>query len=511
MMKKQIMLCLALLSLMLLSGCSGYQNGFMDYGPKDRGEYIESETYDEIIENDYIRTSDMPVSTFSTDVDTASYSNIRRLLNEGVLPSKNAVRIEEMINYFSYEFEGPSDDEDLRIYKEIGEAPWNKDHQLLMVGLKTTPLTFNQTVAMNLVFLIDVSGSMSSYDKLPLLKEALKTLVENLRDKDKLSIVVYAGSAGVVLEGGDISDVSAIHKAIDRLEAGGSTAGGQGIELAYKVAKRQFIVGGNNRIIIASDGDFNVGISNPDELKELVSKEKDSGVFLSVLGFGTGNYRDDMMESIAQNGNGVYYYIDTIKEAEKVLVYELGATMNTVAKDVKIQIEFNPSLIKGYRLIGYENRRLNNEDFNDDDKDAGDLGSGHVVVAFYELVPISSQTNITEKSFDETLELKYDGTNYEHEISTISLRYKHKDSDVSLKIESIVTLEDQKTTNTKDFLFATSVVEFGLLLRNSAYKGTASYDAVIARAENALSSDPFGYQKEFIELVQQAKRLSLRD
>ena len=501
-----------LMTAILLVGCTGggyYNNYEPSYNQTEKTD--SGETFDEIIENDFILTNDMPVSTFSTDVDTASYSNIRRMLNDNRLPNKNAVRIEEMVNYFSYDFDGPKDDEVIKVHTELGQAPWQNNHQLLMIGLKTEEIDFVDAVGMNLVFLIDVSGSMYSNDKLPLLKQALKLLVENLRPIDRISIVVYAGSSGVVLEGADSSDKTAIYEAIEKLQAGGSTAGGEGIKLAYKVAARNFIEGGNNRIILASDGDFNVGISNTTELKNLIKEKKQTGVFLSVLGFGSGNYRDDVMESLADHGNGVYYYIDSIKEAEKVLVHELGGTMITVAKDVKLQIEFNPKNIKGYRLLGYENRLLNNNDFENDEKDAGDMGSGHVVVAFYEIIPIGVDTEVTQKDYDEVLGLRYNGTNHAEEYASISIRYKDPAGDVSTLIESFVSIDADNEHPSNDFMFASAVVEFGLLLRNSKYKGISSFDAVINRAENALGIDEFEYRMEFVTLVGIAKKLSNQD
>ena len=510
-MKKIMTSLMVLFSLVLLSGCTGsYMNGL---DPNYNNDYIETsgETHDEIIENEFVLTSDMPVSTFSTDVDTAAYSNIRRMLNEGTLPNKNAVRIEEMINYFSYDLTGPSANEVIKVSSELGSAPWNTNHKLLMIGLKTEDIVFDESVGMNLVFLIDVSGSMYSNDKLPLLKQALKLLVENLRPIDRISMVVYAGSSGVVLEGADSTEKTKIYQAIEALQAGGSTAGGEGIKLAYKVAERHFIEGGNNRIMIASDGDFNVGVNNTNDLKKLIKDKKESGVYLSVLGFGTGNYRDDMMESLADNGNGVYYYIDSIKEAEKVLVHELSGTMITVAKDVKLQIEFNPNHVKGYRLIGYENRMLNNEDFENDEKDAGDMGSGHVVIAFYEIVPVGVDTIIDHKDNDEVLGLRYNGTNHTNEYASVSIRYKDPNSDTSKLIESFVEMSAFKTNNSNDFNFASSVVEFGLLLRNSKFKGTSSFDRVIARSTNAIGTDTFEYRSEFITLVGIAKRLSNQD
>ena len=511
-MKKTVSVFMVFLGLALLSGCSGVYNGPNDNGPTYNNQNdLSGETHENIIENEFVLTEDMPVSTFSTDVDTASYSNIRRMLNSDTLPDHNAVRIEEMVNYFSYDFEGPNPNEVIKVYSEMGLAPWQDKHQLMMIGLKTEDIEFNESVGLNLVFLIDVSGSMYSSDKLPLLKQAMKLLVENLRPIDKISIVVYAGASGVILEGADKGDKTEIYDAIDKLQAGGSTAGGEGIKLAYKVAERHFIEGGNNRIIIASDGDFNVGISNPTELKDLVSSKKDSGVFLSVLGFGTGNYRDDMMESIADHGNGAYYYIDTIKEAEKVLVHELGGTMITVAKDVKIQIEFNPKNIKGYRLIGYENRILNNDEFDDDKVDAGDMGSGHVVVAFYEIIPAGVNTEVGSKSYDEQRSLRYDGNNFSDEFAHVSIRYKDPTKDTSKLIEQGINSDAFTLSPSNDFKFASSVVEFGLLLRDSKYKGTSSFDQVIDKAQGSIGLDKFEYRDEFVTLVKIAKRLSNKD
>ena len=509
-MMKKIMLVWMIAGLFLLTGCSTYDmNDPYGWNP-NQGEYetTDGETYAEIIENDFIRTSDMPVSTFSTDVDTASYSNVRRMLQDGQLPQKNAVRIEEMINYFTYDLPKPTGDEVIDIYTEYAVAPWNQNHQLLMIGLTAKEIEFEETDGMNLVFLIDVSGSMFSSDKLPLLKEAMKLLVDQLRPKDRISIVVYAGAAGIILEGGDSSDKQDIIDALDDLQAGGSTAGGEGIELAYKVAERNFIEGGNNRILIATDGNFNVGMSSTEELTELIAEKRETGVFLSVLGFGTGNIRDDIMESLADNGNGVYYYIDSMKEAEKVFLYGLGATMITVAKDVKLQIEFNPMHVKGYRLIGYENRVLTHEDFENDEKDAGDMGSGHVVIAFYEIIPTDSEEDIEEKTYDIPEELRYTGENYAEELMSVSIRYKHPEEDTSLLIEDYALVEHFTETPSESFRFASSLVEFGLLLRDSKYKYDANFDDLLDRAEGALGDDVNGYREEFLSLVAIAKGLS---
>ncbi|MCV2231903.1 VWA domain-containing protein [Paracholeplasma manati] len=502
---KKALLGVLIALLFTLSGCGAY-------GPyEDYPSYQNGETYSEITENPFIRTMDMPVSTFSVDVDTASYSNIRRMIQDGYLPEKDAVRIEEMVNYFQYDIAGTTENEKIHIHSEYSYAPWAPEHGLLMVGLKTQDIEYNTSLPMNLVFLIDVSGSMYSSDKLPLLKQSLGILVENLRPTDRISIVTYAGSAKIALEGGDATEQADILSVIQGLEAGGSTAGASGISLAYEVASRNFIDGGNNRIILATDGDFNVGMNSVSDLEDFIESKKATGVFFSVLGFGTGNIRDDIMESLADHGNGVYYYIDSIKEAEKVFIHQLGGSMIMVAKDVKLQIEFNPVLVKGYRLIGYENRVLDYDDFQNDFKDAGDMGAGHVVIAFYEIIHADSDETIPSLTFDPVEVLKYTGENHLDELLTLSIRYKEPTDDTSMLIEKIILGSTYTDTYSTEFGFASAVVEFGLLLRNSIYKSNASYTAVIERATLALDFDPHDYRSEFIELVMAAKNLSYKD
>ncbi len=464
-----------------------------------------NEEYEEIIENRFINTLDMPVSTFAADVDTASYSIIRRKLSQDILPNKNAIRIEEMLNYFNYNLNTPAEDEKIAVSKELSKAPWNEEHLLLMLGLKTEDISFEESVPSNLVFLLDVSGSMNSADKLPLLKKAIKILVDQLRPIDRISIVVYAGAAGLILDGADGSSRNEIIDALDSLEAGGSTAGEQGIRLAYKIAEKNFIEGGNNRVILATDGDFNVGMSSQSALETFISKKKASGVFLTVLGFGQGNIKDNIMQTLANKGNGVYHYIDSLLEAKKVFMSELGANLLTVAKDVKMQIEFNPLHVKAYRLIGYENRILEYEDFDDDEKDGGEIGAGHEVIVFYEIIPASSEEVIERFDFDDIDELKYDQTNYPEELFTLSIRYKEPDSDYSLKDEHIMLITQLTQSPSERFIFGTCVVEFGLLLRDSEFKFNANFSDLLTRLNSLLYLDE--YQEEFITLVEKAYNL----
>ena len=365
-------------------------------GDRDDTDY-NTEDYDGIVENRFLTVTENALSTFSIDVDAASYSNVRRFLQSGQLPPAGAVRTEEMINYFHYDYPQPKNEDPFSINTEMAACPWNPAHRLVLIGLQGKKIPVENLPASNIVFLIDVSGSMMDENKLPLVKASMKMLVDQLREQDKVSLVVYAGNAGLVLPATSGANKNAIKDAIDKLEAGGSTAGGQGIQLAYKTAKENFLKGGNNRVILCTDGDFNVGASSDDDLVRMIEEERKSGVFLTVLGYGMGNYKDNKMEKLADKGNGNHAYIDGLSEAKKVLVNEFGGTLFTIAKDVKLQVEFNPAKVQAYRLIGYENRMLNKEDFNNDKKDAGELGSGHTVTALYEVIPVGVKNEFLEK------------------------------------------------------------------------------------------------------------------
>lgn len=471
---------------------------------------FNTEDYNNIVENKFLAATQNPLSTFSIDVDEASYSNVRRYLENGSIPPAGAVRIEEMINYFDYDYTKPTNDEPFTVNTEISDCPWNPQHKLVHIGLQGKEIPVDNLPASNMVFLVDVSGSMEDQNKLPLVKASMNMLVDQLREKDKVAIVVYAGSAGLVLPSTSGSNKAKIKEAIDNLEAGGSTAGGEGIKLAYKTAKENFIKNGNNRIILATDGDFNVGASSDDDLVRMIEQERKSGVFLSVLGYGMGNYKDNKMQQLADKGNGNHSYIDNINEARKVLVNEFGSTLFTIAKDVKIQIEFNPSKVQAYRLVGYENRMLASEDFNDDNKDAGELGSGHTVTALYEVIPVGVKDDFT-KSVDP---LKYQSNDKKvvansSEIMTIKLRYKKPDEDVSKLITHTVMDNHTAMENTSNnFRFSAAVAEFGLMLRSSEYKQQSSYSQVISLAKGAKGIDDNGYRAEFIRLVQAATSLA---
>lgn len=493
----------------MISPSAGYFNPGVG---EIRDDGYNREGYDNITENRFLKVNDNPLSTFSIDVDAASYSNVRRFLNEGQLPPAGAVRIEEMINYFKYEYPQPAKDEPFSINTEIADAPWNKDHKLVLIGLQGKKIPVENLPASNLVFLIDVSGSMQMENKLPLVKSSMKMLVDQLREQDKVSMVVYAGAAGLVLPPTSGFEKTKIKDAIDKLEAGGSTAGGAGIKLAYKTAREYFAKGGNNRVILCTDGDFNVGASSDDDMERLIEEERKSGVFLTVLGYGMGNYQDSKMQKLADKGNGNHAYIDGISEAKKVLVNEFGGTLFTIAKDVKLQVEFNPAKVAGYRLIGYENRMLAKEDFNNDKKDAGEMGSGHTVTALYEVIPVGIATDLLE----DVDKLKYQKdikpfskSSYKDEIMTVKFRYKAPDGDVSKLIEHPVKDSRVSFANASDnFRFAAAVAEFGMLLRDSEFKGDASFKNVVKTARAAKGTDAEGYRAEFIKLVEGAQSLA---
>ena len=464
-------------------------------------EYFESEKYDKLNENSYFSVSTNPLSTFSIDVDTASYSNIRRFIQNGSLPPAESVRIEEMVNYFDYNYKEPNKKAPISITSELGIAPWNKEHKLLMIGLKGKDIKRKNLVKSNIVFLLDVSGSMDEPNKLPLLQKSFSMLVKQLGENDKISIVVYAGNNGVIIDGKRGDQKKDILEAINNLYAGGSTAGADGIESAYKLALKHFIKGGNNRIILATDGDFNIGISSNEELIKFIKEKRKSGIFLSVLGFGSGNLNDSMMESLADNGNGNYSYIDSVLEAKKVLVNELYSNLFTIAKDTKIQIEFNPAKVKEYRLIGYENRVLNNEDFENDFVDAGEIGIGHTVTAFYEIIPYGSSEKKTPSLKYQNLETKI-SDEWSNEWLEIRVRYKLPYEDKSKLIIKPVVLKNIRNFNSTNFNFASSVIEFGMILSDSKYLSNPSYKSIIKRAKLSKGQDPNGYRAQFIQLVE---------
>ncbi len=472
---------------------------------------FNTENYASINENGYKQVTQQPLSTFSVDVDRAAYTNVRRFLNSGQMPPHDAVRIEEMINYFDYEYEVPKDEQPFAVKSELAVCPWNTEHHLLKIGLKGREIEKDNLPPSNLVFLIDVSGSMSSNNKLPLLKSSFRLLVNELRAKDHVAIVVYAGAAGVVLKPTSGRDKKKILDALDQLEAGGSTAGGAGLKLAYKLAEEHYQKHANNRIILATDGDFNVGVSSNAAMEKLVEKERDSGVFMTVLGFGMGNYKDDRMEIIADKGNGNYAYIDNLQEAQKTLVSEFGGTLFTIAKDVKFQIEFNPAKVLAYRLIGYENRLLNDEDFNDDTKDAGEIGAGHTVTALYEIIPVGAKdTKEWVKSVDK---LKYQKQKASEvaasdEWLTLKLRYKQPNGNKSQLMERPVSGAVKRFDKASDdFRFAAAVAGFGMLLSDSEYKGDLDYETIRAMAKAARGEDEQGFKAEMVRLVKTAESL----
>ncbi|MEE8461681.1 MAG: von Willebrand factor type A domain-containing protein [Acidobacteriota bacterium] len=474
---------------------------------------FNTEAYDRIEDNQFLQATQNPLSTFSIDVDTASYAVVRRFLQGGTLPPKDAVRIEEMLNYFSYNYPVPSEEGPFSASVEVAQAPWALEHRLVRIGLKGQELGMEQRPSSNLVFLLDVSGSMQPANKLPLLKNAMRLLVDRLGEKDRVAIVVYAGASGLVLPSTSSDQKGKILAALENLRAGGSTNGGSGIRLAYQTAVSNFITGGVNRVILATDGDFNVGTTNQGDLTRLIEDNAKSGVFLTVLGFGMGNYKDSTLEKLADMGNGNYAYIDTINEARKVLVDEINATLVTIAKDVKIQIEFNPLQVSAYRLIGYENRLLRKEDFNDDTKDAGEIGAGHTVTALYEIVPAGKGLQIPGVD-----PLKYQtpmGTTdvaQSGELLTLKLRYKQPDGETSRLLEFPVRDGGKAYSQaSQDFKFAAAVASFGMILRQSPYQGNGTLAAVLELAQEGKGSDPHGYRGEFLELVKQAIELRNSD
>lgn len=473
---------------------------------------FNTEEYSRIVENEFKDARQNPLSTFSIDVDKASYANIRRFINDNQLPPIDAVRLEEMINYFTYDYPQPEGNNPFSVNTEISQCPWNREHKLVHIGLQGKSLNYDQLKPCNLVFLVDSSGSMSEVNKLPLLKQSLKLLVDGLDDRDKIAIVAYAGSAGLVLSSTPASTPGKqlIIGSLDQLYAGGTTAGGEGLQLAYRTAQENLIKDGNNRVILCTDGDFNVGISSTAELVRFIEEQRKSDIYLTICGFGMGNYKDSRMEEISKAGNGNYFYIDSIQEAKKVFIKEMRANLFTIAKDVKIQVEFNPTRVKAYRLVGYENRVMANEDFNDDKKDAGELGAGHTVTALYEIIPAGAADQVRK-----TDELKYQVTDIKptasgtQEIMTIKLRYKLPKEDTSKLIEKALTDPGILLENaSENFRFSVSVAGFGMLLRDSKFKGDLTYDKVLTMARNSQGKDSDGYRAEFIRLVEACSLLA---
>lgn len=475
-----------------------------EMGRDDSSIQHNTEEYDLIKENEFKGVKDNPLSTFSIDVDTASYSNVRRFINNSQVPPKDAVRIEEMINYFRYSYPQPDGEHPFSISTEISEAPWNKNNRLLLVGIQGKSLNYNDLKPCNFVFLVDSSGSMSDPNKLPLLKKSLALMLKGLNRNDRIAIVAYAGAAGVVLPSTPASESDTILDALDSLNAGGSTAGGAGIILAYKIAKENLIREGNNRVILCTDGDFNVGASSTSEMVRMIEEKRKDDIYLTICGFGMGNYKDGRMEQISNAGNGNYFYIDNIKESEKVFVKELRANMFTIAKDVKIQIEFNPLKVKSYRLIGYENRMLAKEDFDNDLKDAGELGAGHTVTALYEIVPAAGGG-----ADDNSIKLRYQENKVKkeaaagNEIMVLKMRYKPvKENKSKLIVKTVIDENIKFDKTSENFRFASAVAGFGMLLRDSKFKNDLTAKDVLKIAKEAGSRDEEGYRSEFVELVE---------
>jgi Ca-activated chloride channel family protein len=475
------------------------------------GVEFSTATYDRIDESRFRRVADEPLSTFSTDVDTASYSNVRRFLNRGTLPPADAVRIEELVNYFRFPYDAPRGSAPVAIASEVAACPWNPRHRVALIGIQARRDDPERTARRNLVFLLDVSGSMTPPERLPLVKAAMRMLVDTLSARDRVAIVVYAGASGLVLPSTSGDRKSEIHAALERLQAGGSTNGAAGIQLAYDTAASAFVDGGVNRVILATDGDFNVGVTSQGELVRLIEQQRERGIFLSVLGVGDDNLKDSTMEKLADRGNGNYAYLDSLDEARRVLIAEASSTLVTVAKDVKIQIEFNPRRVGAYRLVGYENRLLNREDFNDDRKDAGDVGAGHTVTALYELVPPGEPVPAASavdplKYQDAPRAAPAAGSD---ELMTVKLRYKEPDASSSERISAVV--RDRTGEPTATLGFAVAVAQFGMLLRDSEFKGVATWSSVQQQARRYGRDDPDGYRAEFIRLVDLAAALQGRD
>ncbi len=481
--------------------------GALIAGVQDVEGAHNTESYDEITENPFRRVADTPLSTLAVDVDTASYSNVRRMLNGGTRPPAGAVRIEEMINYFPYDYTGPTGDTPFAVHVDVARCPWTPKHQLVRIGMKGKEFEEAQRPACNLVFLLDVSGSMDDPNKLPLVKRSMHLLLDRLGARDRLAIVVYAGAAGIVLPSTEATNEEAILKAIDNLEAGGSTNGGEGIELAYATAMKHFKRGGVNRVILATDGDFNVGTTNQSQLIRLIQRKAKQGVFLTVLGFGMGNYKDSTLEKLADKGNGSYGYIDTIAEARKILVEQAGGTLVTIAKDVKIQVEFNPTQVEAYRLIGYENRLLAKEDFNDDKKDAGEIGAGHTVTALYEVVPVGTGMALPQVDPRRYAAASVPATaTANDELLFVKVRYKDPEADTSRLLSWAVPKAELAFEEAPlDFRFAAAVAAFGMQLRGSKYKGSTNYEEVLRVASRSVGADQGGYRNGFLDLVRKAR------
>ena len=504
----------------MASNAFGYSSGAGETPAEPPSRYrqdFNTATYDKVEENPFLPAASNPLSTFSIDVDTASYANVRRFINSGSLPPKDAVRVEEMINYFSYDYREPEADKPFSIELDATACPWDTTHRLLRIGLKGREVANENRPASNLVFLLDVSGSMMPAERLPLVKQAMRLLVEKLTEKDRVAIVIYAGGSGLALKSTSGSEKEKILRALEELQASGSTNGAEGIELAYKVAADNFIKGGVNRVILATDGDFNIGVTNQGDLIRLIEAKAKTGVFLSVLGVGTDNLKDSTMQKLADKGNGNYAYLDSVDEARKVLVQQINGTLMTIAKDVKIQVEFNPARVASYRLIGYEKRILRKEDFNNDKVDAGEIGAGHTVTALYEIVPAGSGATDPAASVPPVDPLKYATTRTETsngspEMVTVKLRHKKPDGETSELTERSFTDNGSKFENAPaDLKFAAAVAEFGMILRDSQYKGKGTLGALIEWAMEGKGRDTAGYRAGFIEMARKAQTLKPRE